>query len=122
MNFLEKWKTKMKQTTDKTINTGNNDFSKNVEKFTKWAKVCIITTIVMGAFGIGASVLSILKKFTDLEVTAPFLYGKTFACIVLIAFLALVTFVILCYVKARKYKKLIERSENKESENETNYQ
>lgn len=110
----------MKRTTDKSIKTGNNDFDNNVKKFVKWSKICTITAIVMGVFGIGVFLLTILKEFTDLEVKAPFLYSKIFAGILLAIFLAIVTFEIFCYVKARKYKKQIEESENEENGDETN--
>lgn len=94
----------------------NNDFNKNVDKFMKWSKICIITTMIISLFGIGALLLNILKEFTDLEAKVPDLYSKIFALIMLVIFLALVTFEIFCYVKARKYKKLIEKSENDKNE------
>ena len=88
----------------------NNDFIKNVEKFMKWSKTCIITTMIIALFGICTLLLHILKEFTDLEAKVPYLYSKIFALIILVIFLALVTFEIFCYVKACKYKKLIEKS------------
>ncbi len=110
----------MKRTTDKSIKTGNNDFDNNVEKFVKWSKICTITAIVIGVFGIGVFLLTILKEFTDLEVKAPFLYSKIFGGILLAVVLVLFALHVFCCVKMRKYKKLIEEIANEENDNETN--
>lgn len=82
----------------------NNDFNKNIAEFMKWSKTCIITSMIIALFGIGALLLLVLREFTDIEVKAPYLYSKTSALIILAIFLVLVTFEIFCYVKARKCK------------------
>ena len=69
-------------------------------------------------FGVGAYLLTILKEFTDLEEKAPFLYGKIFAGIFLAVFLAIVALEIFCCVKARKYKKSIEKNSDNEEESD----
>ena len=97
----------------------NNDCNKNVEEFMKWSKVCIITAIITVVFSIIPALLTILNEFTDLGAKMPYLYSKILAWIMLVIFLALVTFEIFCYVKARKYKKLIEKIENNKSEDTT---
>ncbi len=101
----------MKQTTD----------NKDLEKFVKWSKICIITAITAFlVFGVGTLLLTILKEFTDLEEKAPFLYGKIFVGILLAVFLAIVALEIFFYVKMRKYIKQIEETENEVSGDETN--
>ncbi len=107
---------------DKTIKTKNNDINNNFEKFVKWSKNCIITTTVIGVFGVVPCLLTILKEFTDLEEKAPFLYSKIFMGILLAIFLILSASEIFFYVKVRKYKKQIEESENKENDYKTNVQ
>ncbi len=94
----------MKQTTD----------NKNLEKFIKWSKICIITAITAFlVFGVGAFLLTILKEFTALEEKVPFLYSKIFAGILIAVSLVIVALEIFCCVKMRKYKKSIEQnSEN----------
>ena len=99
----------MEQTTD------NKDF----EEFMKWSKILTIATMAFWGLWIGRLILTILREFTDLEEKAPFLYGKIFAGILLAVVLALVALHIFCYVKMRKYKKLIEEIANEEDDDET---
>lgn len=84
---------------------------KDVREFIKWAKTCVATAIVTALLGIGACALTILKELTDLEERAPFLYGKVWMGVLLALFVLLVTVEIFCLIKARKYKKSIEKSE-----------
>lgn len=93
--------------------------NENIEKFIKWSKVCTILSGIFSLFGIGAGLLAILKEFTDLEEKAPFFYGKVFGGILIGIFLTFFALEIFCYVKARKYKKLIGEIEDEEGE-ETN--
>ena len=94
----------------------NNDHDKNVEKFINWSKTGLITAIITGVLGIITALMAILNKFTDLKVKAPFFYSKLFMWIMLAFLTVLVTLEILCYVQARKYKKLIEKSETNQNE------
>ena len=95
---------------------GNNDYNETIKGFKKWAKVCTITAIITGVLGIITSLLTILSEFTDFEVKAPYLYGKIFVFIMLASFLVLITLMIISYIKARKYKKLIENSNDDENQ------
>lgn len=90
----------------------NNDYNKNVKDFIKWSKVGIITTIGTVLFAFIRALLEILEEFTDFEVKAPFFYSKIFIWIMLAAFLVLFTFMIISNIKTRKFRKLIEQSEN----------
>ena len=98
------------------IKIGNNDYNETIKGFKKWAKVCTITAIITGVLGIITSLLTILSEFTDFEVKAPYLYGKIFVFIMLAIFLVLITLMIISYIKARKYKKLIENSNDDENQ------
>lgn len=100
----------MKQPTD----------NKDIEEFTKWSKIFTIATMAFGGLWIGRLMLTILREFTDLEEKAPFLYGKIFAGILFAVVLVLVALHVFCYVKMRKYKKLIEEIANEVSDDETN--
>ena len=94
----------------------NNDLNENFKGFKKWAKVCTISAIITGVLGIITSLLTILSEFTDFEVKAPYLYGKIFVFIMLAIFFVLITLMIISYIKARKYKKLIENSNDDENQ------
>lgn len=94
----------------------NDNFNKNVEKFVKWSKVCVIAANITGVFSIIPALLTILKEFTNFEAGAPYLYGKISVFIMLAIYLVLFTLMIICYIKARKYKKLIGKIENNENE------
>ena len=95
---------------------GNKDYNETIKGFQKWAKVCTITAILTGVLGIIMSLLTILSEFADFEVKAPYLYGKIFVFIMLAIFLVLITLMIISYIKARKYKKLIENSNDDENQ------
>ena len=69
-----------------------------------------------GVLGVITSLLTILSEFTDFEVKAPYLYGKIFVFIMLAIFLVLITLMIISYIKTRKYKKLIENSNDNENQ------
>lgn len=94
----------------------NNDLNENFKGFKKWAKVCTITEIITGVLAIITSLRTILSEFTDFEAKAPYLYGKIFPFIMLAIFLVLVTLIIISYIKVRKYKKLIENSNDDENQ------
>ena len=94
----------------------NNDYNETFKGFKKWAKVCTIMAIITGVLGVITSLLTILSEFTDFEVKAPYLYGKIFVFIMLAIFLVLITLMIISYIKARKYKKLIENSNDDENQ------
>ena len=98
------------------IKMENIDYNETVKGFKKWAKVCTITAIITGVLGIITSLLTILSEFTDFEVKAPYLYGKIFVFIMLAIFLALITLMIISYIKARKYQKLIDNSNDDENQ------
>lgn len=94
----------------------NNDYSKNVKDYAKWSKVDTITTIGIMFFSILHALLVVLEEFTDFEIKAPFFYNIIFTWVMLAVFLVLITFLMISYVKTRKFRKLIEQRENSENE------
>lgn len=96
-----------------------NELNKNIKKFMKWSKACIIITIITAIIGVGGILLSVLKKLTNIEQSVPFLFGKAFMWSALAVFFALVILEVCCYLVARKYEKLLEKSGGKNSNSKT---
>ena len=87
-------------------------FEETYKKFVKWSRITTITSIIFViAFGLISNLLVILKELSDFEEKAPFLYTPISAVIVIILFLITITFLIISYIKAHRYKKLIEESD-----------
>lgn len=93
-----------------------NNIKNHTNKFVKWAKICIFSSLMTVPFSIFALILSIMKKYTNVGEQVPFLYSKTFVSILLVILFLIVLSTTISFIKARSYKKLIERDTNEENE------